>query len=629
MLISKKNFLYLLPIGLMGLLVSLFINSPVVEATPNVNVSLFNPGRLIDDVVFTDNSTMTVDEIQQFLEQTLPNGTCNRYQANFYNTSHQPPYTCLFEFQQNPTTKVHNYGSFEADGSPTAVEGGQSAAEIIWNASQIYNINPQVLLVLLQKEQSLITDTWPWPEQYAKATGYACPDDAACSPQFADFHNQIFGAAWQFRQYLDNLNSYWYIIGTNYIYYHPNTACGTQTVNIENAATIALYLYTPYVPNQAALDNLYGIGDHCSAYGNRNFWVYFNRWFGSPLSDQRQPATPSPPASTPTNLQPLSFEVVEQNFYADADHTLLLGEEEIKITVDQVVYGNIQIKNTGQAAWQATTLLSRQLQVLPFASATPNAFCHESWQNNCQVLGFLLEESVAPGETGNLNFILQAPSNTGVFYEVFHVQASNEEAHRADVNILIKVVSTSTVIPPPQAILKPPPADDETETETDDETPEEPEGNQPAPTRRPTTATLPDNWDQLTWQQKTALNPWGCHDTTKIRADNGRCLSGGYTIPGTTQATNSPTTPDETPEEPEGNQPAPTRRPTTATLPDNWDQLTWQQKTALNPWGCHDTTKIRADNGRCLSGGYTIPGYLKFRLVPLLVLAPLILGALK
>ena len=42
-------------------------------------------------------------------------------------------------------------------------------------------------------------------------------------------------------------------------------------------------------------------------------------------------------------------------------------------------------------------------------------------------------------------------------------------------------------------------------------------------------------------------------------------------------------------------------------LPANWDQLTWWQKARLNPWGCHDTTKIRADNGRCLSGGYTIP----------------------
>ena len=215
MLIYKNNLLYLIyliPLGLVALIMGLFISSTPVGATPNPNLdaSLFKPGRIIDDNIFTNANTMTVADIQQFLEATIPDGVCNRYQSNFYNSRHQPPYTCLFEFQQNPTTKAHNYGLFEADGSPTAIEGGQTAAEIIWNASQAYTINPQVMLVLLQKEQSLITDTWPWPEQYAKATGYACPDTAACSPEFADFHNQIFGAAWQFRQYLDNLDSYWY-----------------------------------------------------------------------------------------------------------------------------------------------------------------------------------------------------------------------------------------------------------------------------------------------------------------------------------------------------------------------------------------------------------------------------------
>jgi uncharacterized protein Veg len=42
-----------------------------------------------------------------------------------------------------------------------------------------------------------------------------------------------------------------------------------------------LYKYTPYTPNAAALNNLYGLGDNCSAYGNRNFWRYFTDWFGS------------------------------------------------------------------------------------------------------------------------------------------------------------------------------------------------------------------------------------------------------------------------------------------------------------------------------------------------------------
>ena len=57
--------------------------------------------------------------------------------------------------------------------------------------------------------------------------------------------------------------------------------CGAGDVYIESKATAALYTYTPYQPNQAALANMYGLGDHCSAYGNRNFWRVWNDWFGS------------------------------------------------------------------------------------------------------------------------------------------------------------------------------------------------------------------------------------------------------------------------------------------------------------------------------------------------------------
>ena len=50
---------------------------------------------------------------------------------------------------------------------------------------------------------------------------------------------------------------------------------------IKNKATAALYYYTPYVPNSAALGAGWGLGNSCSAYGNRNFYLYFTTWFGS------------------------------------------------------------------------------------------------------------------------------------------------------------------------------------------------------------------------------------------------------------------------------------------------------------------------------------------------------------
>ncbi|WP_431246825.1 cell wall-binding repeat-containing protein [Leifsonia xyli] len=103
------------------------------------------------------------------------------------------------------------------------------------------------------------------------------------------FYNQVYKAAWQFKRYgnppgtSDFFN--WLPIGqVSAIRYNPNTACGSGNVTIRNQATAALYYYTPYQPNAAALANLYGTGDACSAYGNRNFWRLYTDWFGSSTS---------------------------------------------------------------------------------------------------------------------------------------------------------------------------------------------------------------------------------------------------------------------------------------------------------------------------------------------------------
>ena len=71
-----------------------------------------------------------------------------------------------------------------------------------------------------------------------------------------------------------------YNLGVNYIRYSPNAACGGSLVNIENRATKALYNYTPYQPNQAALNAGWGSAA-CGAYGNRNFYLYLTNWFNN------------------------------------------------------------------------------------------------------------------------------------------------------------------------------------------------------------------------------------------------------------------------------------------------------------------------------------------------------------
>ena len=57
-------------------------------------------------------------------------------------------------------------------------------------------------------------------------------------------------------------------------------------VYVKNLATSALYRYTPYQPNEGALAAGYGTAP-CGAYGNRNFYAYFEDWFGG-VTEERE-----------------------------------------------------------------------------------------------------------------------------------------------------------------------------------------------------------------------------------------------------------------------------------------------------------------------------------------------------
>lgn len=235
----------------------LFSNSALATSTAN-----FEAGNIIDDIVFTNSQSMTVEQIQAFLDSKVP--ICDTWHTGFYGASgtwYGPPFTCLKDYTENSKT----------------------SAQIIYDEAQTYQINPQVLIVLLQKEQALITDTWPASFQYKTATGYGCPDTSACDTQYYGFTNQVHNAAKMFRAILNNSPTWYtpYELGNNYIQYNPDSGCGGTIVNIQNRATQALYNYTPYQPNTAALNAGYGTGDGCSAYGNRNFFLYFSSWFGT------------------------------------------------------------------------------------------------------------------------------------------------------------------------------------------------------------------------------------------------------------------------------------------------------------------------------------------------------------
>lgn len=262
----------------LGLLVA---TTPVTaEATPaaptdavaadvvkSADLSKFQAGNIISDAVFFNSGTMSPAQIQAFLEAKVP--TC------------QAGYTCLKDWYDTSRTTT-------PDAMCGAYSGGVSerASTIIYKVAQACGINPQVILATLEKEQGLVTHVWPSEWRYTIAMGQGCPDTAACDTRYYGFFNQVYGAAWQFKRYANppGTSNYfnWYAPGRTWnVRWHPNAACGSSPVFIQNQATANLYYYTPYQPNAAAIRAGYGEGDGCSSYGNRNFFQNFTDWFGT------------------------------------------------------------------------------------------------------------------------------------------------------------------------------------------------------------------------------------------------------------------------------------------------------------------------------------------------------------
>jgi hypothetical protein len=237
------------------------------------DASLFSAGYLINDHIFYNGSGMTLPQIQSFLDRMQP--TCG-------NSS------CLKLFTQTTATRPATARCSEYSGV-----ANESAAAILFKVQVACNINAKALLVTLQKEQSLITDRAPSATKLRIAMGYGCPDTAACDSLFFGFHNQVYSAASQFQRYRQSPNSFRHIAGrTIGLATHPRSfwpdsskspaQCPFIETTIRNDATAGLYNYTPYAPNASAMANLYGSGDSCASYGNRNFWRLFTDWFGSP-----------------------------------------------------------------------------------------------------------------------------------------------------------------------------------------------------------------------------------------------------------------------------------------------------------------------------------------------------------
>lgn len=128
---------------------------------------------------------------------------------------------------------------------------GKIPSKIIYDLCKKNNINPALILTTLQKEQSLITAKTASKDKLNIATGCGCPDVKKCDPKYFGFENQIKCAIESV--YIKHFNkgrtqNYPFeMTGINYGGKCPkNSNTGVDKIAISNAATYALYKYTPH-----------------------------------------------------------------------------------------------------------------------------------------------------------------------------------------------------------------------------------------------------------------------------------------------------------------------------------------------------------------------------------------------
>jgi hypothetical protein len=237
MLKKNKYKLFFGLFSIVSLLFFWFNSTKAQEIDPN-----FNPNYIISDFEILTYDSMTLEEIKELLN--------------------------------NKAGYLAGYSSPDPDGKI------MTAAEIIYDRATTNKVNPKFLIVLLQKEQSLIEEKTPTQNQLDWAAGYGCPDSAPCNTRWQGFWKQVNSASLQFRDYMDNPQLYTYKAGQIYTFTNPYSADKEPTlVTPVNQATAALYNYTPHVYN-----------------GNYNFYKIWQRYFtrtypdGSLLQAEGEPA---------------------------------------------------------------------------------------------------------------------------------------------------------------------------------------------------------------------------------------------------------------------------------------------------------------------------------------------------
>lgn len=234
----------------------------------------FNPGMIISNKNMTDWQSMSEKDIQTFLNKV--NRGCRPGETTGTKLA------CVKDYKTDaPNRKADGYCTRDYVGGKD-----RTVAQIVAATAKACSINPKVLLVMMQKEQSLLTASSfrLVPFKYEAATGYGCPDGHKCDPKYSGFEKQVFNTAHQLNRYHKDPHKFEFKSGqAAKIKYSVDPECGAADVYIQNWATAALYNYTPYTPNAQTLAG--HTDGKCSQVGNLNFYAFYKAWFGDPTQD--------------------------------------------------------------------------------------------------------------------------------------------------------------------------------------------------------------------------------------------------------------------------------------------------------------------------------------------------------
>ncbi len=219
--------------------------------SPVADVRQFQAGNIISDTLFFAGNAMSAGDVQAFLDAKGVKCVAGE----------QP---CLKDYRVSTVDLPADQYCAGYRGAP-----GESAAAVIAQAGASCGISQRALLVVMQKEMGLVRNTGSTvltTYRYDRAMGFKCPDGRPCDPQYAGLQRQVYYAARQYKVYAANPTSYNFRPGvTSNVRFDVETTCGSAPVHIANQATAGLYNYTPYQPNQAALDAGYGSAEPCGA----------------------------------------------------------------------------------------------------------------------------------------------------------------------------------------------------------------------------------------------------------------------------------------------------------------------------------------------------------------------------